>query len=250
MVRNGYMPPTHPCRRCGVVDWKRNGASWRCRPCQQRNVDAYRVKHAEKVKEAARVRENKKYHNDPRYRERVKKAVSRWQRANPERKKSQNTAYRDANRERVRSYRTEWGRQNRGRINEQQRARYRSHPEVARLASVRSKLRRLRLRSGKRPTLTKNEWTSILAVWEHSCAYCGTTNRPLQQDHVYPVSRGGPHAADNVVPACGPCNKSKSCRTPQEWREGLNARACSQRRTVGEALAEQSEVAVSRECIR
>lgn len=48
-------------------------------------------------------------------------------------------------------------------------------------------------------------------VWlrdRHRCQYCGE-RRELTIDHVQPVSRGGRHAWDNVVAACGPCNCRK-----------------------------------------
>jgi 5-methylcytosine-specific restriction endonuclease McrA len=38
----------------------------------------------------------------------------------------------------------------------------------------------------------------------HRCQYCGAAAENI--DHVIPRSRGGPHAWDNVVAACRPCN--------------------------------------------
>lgn len=48
------------------------------------------------------------------------------------------------------------------------------------------------------------------------CAYCGTSD-DITWDHVVPMSRGGANAAHNLVPACGPCNRSKNSKTPDEW---------------------------------
>jgi 5-methylcytosine-specific restriction endonuclease McrA len=50
------------------------------------------------------------------------------------------------------------------------------------------------------------------------CAYCTAPATSL--DHVVPRSRGGLHAWDNVVAACGRCNNAKANRTPSEmgWR--------------------------------
>ena len=43
------------------------------------------------------------------------------------------------------------------------------------------------------------------------CIYCGRT--PANGvDHVVPMSRGGGNVADNLVPSCLPCNRSKSAR--------------------------------------
>lgn len=43
------------------------------------------------------------------------------------------------------------------------------------------------------------------------CTYCGIelTRRTVTRDHVVPRCRGG-GAGDNLVPACGPCNRAKA----------------------------------------
>lgn len=50
------------------------------------------------------------------------------------------------------------------------------------------------------------------------CVYCGAPATSL--DHVVPKSRGGAHAWDNVVSACGRCNHVKADRGIAElgWR--------------------------------
>ena len=50
------------------------------------------------------------------------------------------------------------------------------------------------------------------------CVYCGEPF-PNEVDHVLPVSRGGTGAPENLVAACGPCNRQKLDFTPDEWRE-------------------------------
>lgn len=62
-------------------------------------------------------------------------------------------------------------------------------------------------------TLTVSEWQAILAAHQHRCAYCGRDDVALTQDHVVPVSRGGGTTADNIVPACKPCNSRKGVRS-------------------------------------
>jgi 5-methylcytosine-specific restriction endonuclease McrA len=50
------------------------------------------------------------------------------------------------------------------------------------------------------------------------CVYCGAAATSL--DHVVPRSRGGPHAWENVVSACGRCNHLKGDRDIRSlgWR--------------------------------
>lgn len=49
------------------------------------------------------------------------------------------------------------------------------------------------------------------------CSYCGTNAEKMTLDHVIPQSRGGSHAAENLVLACRSCNSSKGAKTPGEW---------------------------------
>jgi 5-methylcytosine-specific restriction endonuclease McrA len=82
---------------------------------------------------------------------------------------------------------------------------------------IREKSRRRRARlAGTDTSLTPAQWDAILA-WHRSdegcrCAYCFDVCAPTL-DHVVPISRGGDHTADNVVPACKSCNSSKGTRS-------------------------------------
>lgn len=60
--------------------------------------------------------------------------------------------------------------------------------------------------------LTAAEWHSILETFDGCCAYCLRPSAALTQDHVVPLSRGGGHSADNIVPACRRCNGVKKDR--------------------------------------
>jgi 5-methylcytosine-specific restriction endonuclease McrA len=72
-------------------------------------------------------------------------------------------------------------------------------------------------------TLTAQEWEAILAAAGHSCIYCGA-KKQLSQDHLMPISRGGPHTAENVAPACKSCNSSKGAKAVMEFLAEARAR--------------------------
>jgi 5-methylcytosine-specific restriction endonuclease McrA len=59
---------------------------------------------------------------------------------------------------------------------------------------------------------------TVLARDQYTCQYCGTQpgRAQLTMDHVVPRSRGGNTCWENVVTACGPCNRRKGGRTPDE----------------------------------
>ena len=51
------------------------------------------------------------------------------------------------------------------------------------------------------------------------CYWCGKSIQDeYQVDHVIPISRGGTNDADNIVLACGYCNRSKKDKMPWEWK--------------------------------
>jgi len=53
---------------------------------------------------------------------------------------------------------------------------------------------------------------------DYTCRYCGATDQPLHCDHVFPRSRGGSNALENLTTACSRCNQSKGARLLHEWR--------------------------------
>lgn len=54
---------------------------------------------------------------------------------------------------------------------------------------------------------------------EKHCAYCfeSTRSRDRELDHVWPLSKGGTHSADNLVMACKTCNRKKRNLLPLQW---------------------------------
>lgn len=65
------------------------------------------------------------------------------------------------------------------------------------------------------PTLTNR---ALFRRDQHLCAYCGQTfnHDKLTRDHIIPRSRNGVDKWNNVVTACGGCNKAKDNMTPEE----------------------------------
>ncbi len=82
-------------------------------------------------------------------------------------------------------------------------------PLVIRLVTYVPLPRRLPLPLSRRTVLARDMYT---------CQYCGTQpgRADLTVDHILPRSRGGLNNWENVVAACGPCNRRKGNRTPDE----------------------------------
>jgi len=65
-------------------------------------------------------------------------------------------------------------------------------------------------------THTWEEWEFACEWFDNRCAYCDVTSF-LTQDHLVPVSGGGPWTVLNIIPACVSCNSSKGSRQAHLW---------------------------------
>jgi len=71
-------------------------------------------------------------------------------------------------------------------------------------------------------SFTEGEFRSLVDALGGACSYCGTTDDPLQPDHVVALANGGSNNIGNIVPACPRCNYKKWATPVSEWlrREG------------------------------
>jgi len=97
------------------------------------------------------------------------------------------------------------------------RKRYRqAHPEVRRVIT---QLRRARL-AGAGGKYSAREWADLVERYEGKCAYCGVL-APLQPDHRVPLALGGSNLIENILPACGSCNRRKHLMSEAQFRARL-----------------------------
>lgn len=97
----------------------------------------------------------------------------------------------------------------------------RRNPEKDALSKAKHKAKRRSLTA--QGTITAAEWRSRLVEFDGRCGYCGRIlvnqlgpgKRTLE--HMRPVTRGGSHSIDNVIPACFACNRQKDDRTLVEY---------------------------------
>lgn len=114
---------------------------------------------------------------------------------NREQLNKSSAAYRVAHPDKMRAWRNAWKRRN---------------PEAV-IAHSLTRYARLRGAPGGRFTVA--EWNALKALYGQRCAYCKKRRR-LTQDHVIPVSKGGAHTIQNIVPACQRCNSKKGTGVP------------------------------------
>lgn len=59
------------------------------------------------------------------------------------------------------------------------------------------------------PPITPDQWIEKVKLFKSCCAYCKKKTKDLEMEHVIPLSKGGPHTIENLVPACKSCNCKK-----------------------------------------
>jgi 5-methylcytosine-specific restriction endonuclease McrA len=105
----------------------------------------------------------------------------------------------------------EWVTNNKERVREHQKKYYESKKGM--LCKLKKRLKRKENINNVICTLTNEEWLEILDYFNYHCAYCNRKfdkkNKPTK-DHIIPITKGGSHTKENIVPACLLCNVRKS----------------------------------------
>ena len=65
-------------------------------------------------------------------------------------------------------------------------------------------------------------------------------------DHVVPRLKGGPSWPENLLPACGRCNKQRGHRTPAHWLEECEGRGWAPDRAAVVASLRALQEAIAR----
>lgn len=66
----------------------------------------------------------------------------------------------------------------------------------------------------------KVEWSKLLEEFNHSCAYCGVSDKEtiMIADHILPQTHNkSTDCIYNIVPCCSECNKSKGINDIKDW---------------------------------
>lgn len=120
-----------------------------------------------------------------------------WRERNREQIRERKREYYEENKEWIKEYVKEWRREN------------------GKGTEYWQKRRAWKLNAPK-SDLTDEQWEEVLDAYDHSCAYCSSTE-DITQDHLIPLSRGGSHTITNVIPACRSCNARKGDSTALEY---------------------------------
>lgn len=190
------------------------GVGSQCKQCNRERMKGYMATHKERTSER-----NRKYRET--HKEELNKKQSDWWDANKDDRNRKRREQYPAKRAELIAAQVKYREMYRSYINARSRAYAAAHPEEVRARTVKwrkanpekfkahLKKRRAIKAGAKEATLTADEWKAIQEAYGFRCAYCGCKPDALSQDHVKPLSKGGSHTKENVVPACTGCNCRK-----------------------------------------
>lgn len=182
------------CDRCLSVDaFGRNssakdGRRSTCKECTNSAMAARKAAEPEKYRELSRLSARKRRAEEPEHNREIQRRA--------------NARFREANRESLAAWQREYLQTDRGRDT--------AYRKVAK--------RRALVRGAAHEPYSRS---AIFAAYGGTCAYCDAPAEHL--DHVVPLSKGGADAAHNLLPACAPCNLTKSAKSLAEWAETFGA---------------------------
>ena len=190
----------------------------RTRRLAKEKLERYRARNTEKIRVNGRANSRRRRAANP---EAAKSGTRernlRWREKNRARKTAQQRAYRERHKE-----------SNRSRDAVRRRKRYWANPEKMRAkARAEAKANPLRATLGTQTrraalyavprTLTRGQWLEVVEIFDSRCAYCLERLERPTIDHIEPISKGGHHSVENVVPACRHCNSSKHDFSLPRW---------------------------------
>lgn len=149
-------------------------------------------------KQCVRIQSRKSALKDPVY---TRNRINGWIEANREHYLQVKRKYRENNKEHSKEMVNKWKANNQDRVWELNRKR----KAIKKNAPIND--------------FTSQQWHELLAEYDYKCAYCHRSLDRLTEDHKTPLSRGGKHTKENIVPACTSCNCRKHDKT---WEEFTN----------------------------
>lgn len=158
----------------------------------------------------------------------TKKYMDEWRKKNKSKTLEYMAEWRNKNRKKLAQYAKTFHAKHKGYSTAQSRAYRAKYPGKAKKqahdwyknntekARAKYSAYRAKKKGSQTEVITAEKWCGIISKFGGMCAYCGSKDKKLTQDHVLPISKGGGHVIENLVPACMDCNRKKSGRTPEE----------------------------------
>jgi len=175
----------------------------------------YRIDNIDKIKT-----QKKKWRDENKHHIKLKKKL--WAEENKDKIKQNYNKWKNENKEYLKAYHKQWAEENRNHLKEYQKnwreenkdyiKKYnKQNPHIITNA-------RIKRQNKINDRITKDEWFEIMFLYDFKCFYCDLIlNNNYTLDHIIPISKGGKHCFDNLIPACRSCNSSKTNKIFPIW---------------------------------
>ncbi len=153
------------------------------------------------------------------YRDKNRERLAAHQAANNEHRAVNQKTWRAANPD----YKVEYRELNHKKLLAQEKAWRAANPGLASIKNGKRLTRKGKVTVGDLAAMAEWEakWRSRKIVVCHWCRKRVKTS-DVHIDHVIPLSKGGPHAVENLCVSCRRCNLSKQAKLPEVWNAGLS----------------------------
>lgn len=204
--------------------------------CNQRSRE-YNISHRAKMAEAqkayylAHKEEFQSYHKQYRelhkeelkakraaYAEQNKEKIAARLAATRDTRLSKKRIYNRKNREKRRAYSKLYNELNRERLNRKSAEYHRAHPIVKRLSESKRRaiINLAPIGDVQAIQAWESKWRTKVKVKCYWCQKFFPVSK-CHADHIFPISRQGSHAVENMCISCLRCNSSKNNKLPSEW---------------------------------
>ena len=197
------------CRGCGVekslTDFYKlagmaDGHLNQCKVCVRARTKKYRQEHIEQYAQYEKARANLPHRIEARRK------------------------YQEEHKDEIAEYKKQWAAENEDSVEASRRKHYKLHrdeiiarsekwgednPEKVRQAKANNSRKRRAAKHASPGSFTVEEFEALCDAYGNRCLACGTTDVPLEADHVVPLTRGGTDDIGNIQPLCGSCNREK-----------------------------------------
>jgi 5-methylcytosine-specific restriction endonuclease McrA len=154
-------------------------------------------------------------------REKTKVRQAKWYMKNRGRAQATQRRYKTVASAAYRRYQNKYRAKNRKHINAQVRRRARVDPRFRERQNTKAR-NRYALQIGSNDQHNQDDIFRILVRQRRRCVYCLVDlGEKYEVDHIKPLSRGGSNGKQNLQILCGPCNRSKRDKLPEDYEREI-----------------------------
>lgn len=208
-IRSDTLKPRKQCKDCYNSVRRPTRNAHRQEHREEENIKAkiWREKNPDLIKaNSARYRQK--------YGEKIKNWLRQYRKEHPE--KTKETAkksylsHREARIERAKEY-NETQKSKPGFLEKMRQKSKESYKRWIEKNPLANRQRNHRRRVSIKGDFSAQEWIALCEKHNNRCLCCGE-KKPLEIDHILPVSKGGANTIDNLQPLCVSCNRSKGTK--------------------------------------